>query len=210
MRKKLEKNITLAVGILLKKKIEANGNFDVVLTRNKDVYLKLRERTSIAKKSNADIFISLHADYNKNKRTRGISLYTLSENASDKEAAALARRENKSDFLGNVDLSDETSEVTNILIDLTKRETLNQSSHLVNFLIKEFKNDMNLLQRTHRFAGFAVLKSLDIPSVLLEMGYLSNKDDSKLLTDKNYHNKICDDILNAIVKYFKWKEKNSI
>ena len=119
----------------------------------------------------------------------------------------MAKRENKSDFLGNVDLSDETSEVTNILIDLTKRETLNQSSHLVSFLIKEFKNDMNLLQRTHRFAGFAVLKSLDIPSVLIEMGYLSNKNDSKLLTDKNYHNKICDDILNAIVKYFKWKEK---
>ena len=118
----------MAVGILLKKKIEANGNFDVVLTRNKDVYLKLRERTSIAKKSNADIFISLHADYNKNKRTR-ISLYTLSENASDKEAAALARRENKSDFLGNVDLSDETSEVTNILIDLTKKK------HLINQVI---------------------------------------------------------------------------
>jgi N-acetylmuramoyl-L-alanine amidase len=77
-------------------------------------------------------------------------------------------------------------------------------------LIKEFKNDMNLLQRTHRFAGFAVLKSLDIPSVLIEMGYLSNKDDSKLLIDKSYHNKICDDILNAIVKYFSWKEKNSI
>lgn len=210
IRKQLEKNITLAVGILLKKKIEASGKFDVILTRKKDIYLKLRERTKIAKQSNADIFISLHADYNKNKRTRGISLYTLSENASDKEAAALARRENKSDFLGNVDLSDETSEVTNILIDLTKRETLNQSSHLVNFLIKEFKNDMNLLQRTHRFAGFAVLKSLDIPSVLIEMGYLSNKDDSKLLIDKSYHNKICDDILNAIVKYFSWKEKNSI
>ena len=210
VRKQLEKHITLAVGKLLKKKIESNGKFDVVLTRNRDIYLKLRERTKIAKKSNADIFISLHADYNRNKRTRGISLYTLSENASDKEAAALARRENKSDFLGNVDLSDETSEVTNILIDLTKRETLNQSSHLVNFLIKEFKNDMNLLQRTHRFAGFAVLKSLDIPSVLIEMGYLSNKHDSKLLTDKNYHNKISDDILNAIVKYFNWIEKNSI
>ena len=210
VRKQLEKNITLAVGKLLKKKIESNGKFDVILTRNKDIFLKLRERTKIAKKSNADIFISLHADYNKNKRTRGISLYTLSENASDKEAAALARRENKSDLFGNVDLSDETSEVTNILIDLTKRETLNQSSHLVNFLIKEFKNEMNLLQRTHRFAGFAVLKSLDIPSVLIEMGYLSNKYDSKLLTDKNYHNKICDDILNAILKYFKWIEKNSI
>ena len=210
IRKKLEKNITLAVGLLLKKKIEDNSNFKVILTRKTDIFLKLRDRTKIAKKYNADIFISLHADYNRNKRTRGISLYTLSENASDKEAAALARRENKADFLGNVDLSDETSEVTNILIDLTKRETLNQSSHLVNFLIKEFKNDMNLLQRTHRFAGFAVLKSLDIPSVLIEMGYLSNLKDSKLLNDKNYHNKICDDILKAVKKYFKWKDKNTI
>ena len=121
----------MAVGKLLKKKIESNGKFDVVLTRNRDIYLKLRERTKIAKKSNADILISLHADYNRNKRTRGISLYTLSENASDKEAAALARRENKSDFLGNVDLSDETSEVTNILIDLTKRETLKEKQQKI-------------------------------------------------------------------------------
>ena len=155
----------------------------------------------------SDIFISLHADSNKNKRTRGISLYTLSEKASDKEAGALAKRENSSDFLGNVDLSLESSEVTNILIDLTKRETLNQSSHLVNFLIKEFKNDMNLLRRAHRFAGFTVLKSLDIPSVLIEMGYLSNLEDSRLLIDKSYQNKITDDIVKAIKNYFKWKNK---
>ena len=83
--------------------------------------------------------------------------------------------------LDGVDLSSETSEVTSILLDLTKRETLNQSSSLVNYLIKSFRKDMNLLQRTHRYAGFAVLKSLDIPSVLIEMGYLSNKKDSKLL-----------------------------
>ena len=76
-------------------------------------------------------------------------------------------------------------------------------------MIKEFKNDMNLLQRTHRFAGFAVLKSLDIPSVLIEMGYLSNKEDSKLLANKNYQNKIADDIVKAIRNYFNWKEKNN-
>ncbi len=209
INKRLEKDITLKVGLLLKKKFSQLDNFDVILTRNNDVYLKLRERTEVAKKFNADIFISLHADSNRNRRTRGISLYTLSEKASDKEAAALARRENRSDFLGNVNLSSESSEVTNILIDLTKRETLNQSSHLVNFLIKEFKNDMNLLRRAHRFAGFTVLKSLDIPSVLIEMGYLSNIKDSRLLVDKNYQNKITDDILKAIKKYFLWKEKNN-
>ena len=209
INKRLEKDITLKVGLLLKNKFSQLDNFDVILTRNDDVYLKLRERTEVAKKFNADIFISLHADSNRNRRTRGISLYTLSEKASDKEAAALARRENRSDFLGNVNLSSESSEVTNILIDLTKRETLNQSSHLVNFLIKEFKNDMNLLRRAHRFAGFTVLKSLDIPSVLIEMGYLSNIKDSRLLIDKNYQNKITDDILKAIKKYFLWKEKHN-
>ena len=208
VNKILEKNITLQVGLLLKNEFNRNGNFKVIMTRERDKYLKLRERTQIAKKSNASIFISLHADYNRNKRTRGISLYTLSEKASDKEAEALAKRENRSDFLGNVDLSSESSEVTNILIDLTKRETLNQSSHLVNFMIKEFRNEMNLLNRTHRFAGFAVLKSLDIPSVLIEMGYLSNKDDSRLLINKNYQKKISQNIVKAVTNYFNWIEKN--
>ncbi len=209
LMKNLEKNITLEVALLLKKHFSSHSNFKVILTRSKDQFLKLRDRTKIAKMNNADIFISLHADFHRNRRTRGISLYTLSENASDKEAAALARRENRSDLIGSVDLSSETSEVTNILIDLTKRDTLNQSSHLVNFLIKEFKNDMNLLQRTHRFAGFAVLKSLDIPSVLIEMGYLSNKEDSKLLVNKNYQKKISRKIVSAVNNYFNWKEKNN-
>ena len=184
--------------MLLKKEFRKYNEFHVILTRDKDVYLKLRERTTIAKNSNADIFISLHADFNKNRRTRGISLYTLSEKASDKEAEDLARRENRSDFLGNVDLTSESSEVTNILIDLTKRETLNQSSHLVNFLIKDIKNEMNLLKRAHRFAGFTVLKSLDIPSVLIEMGYLSNKEDSKLLVSNSYQKKITSNIVKAV------------
>ena len=165
--------------------------------------------TKIAKKNDADIFISLHADYNRNKNARGISLYTLSERASDKEAAALARRENRSDLIGGVDLTTESSEVTSILLDLTKRDTLNQSSHLVKFLIKSFKNEMNLLQRTHRSAGFAVLKSLDIPSVLIEMGYLSNKNDSKLLITESYQKKLSDKIVKAVINYFDWKDKNN-
>jgi N-acetylmuramoyl-L-alanine amidase len=208
VKKDLEKKITLDVALLIKKKFEKNKNYKVILTRNTDRYLKLRERTAIAKKKNADIFISLHADYNVNKKIRGVSFYTLSENASDKQAEALARRENKSDLIDGVDLSDETSEVTNILIDLTKRETLNQSSYLVNFLIKQFKNDMNLLQRTHRFAGFAVLKSLDIPSVLIEMGYLSNLEDSKLLVTNKYKTRLTNNIFKAIQNYFYWKDKN--
>ena len=178
------------------------------MTRVDDRYLKLRERTRIAKKNNADIFISLHADYNKkSKNARIVILYTLSERASDKEAEALARRENKSDLIDGVDLSNETSEVTNILLDLTKRETLNQSSSLVNFLIETFEGKIKLLHRTHRYAGFVVLKSLDIPSVLIEMGYLSNKRDSKLLLTKEYQNKIADKISDAVIEYLRMERK---
>ena len=207
--KNLEKNITLKVGLMLKDEFKKNTDFKIILTREKDNFIKLRNRTKIAKKNNADIFISLHADFNRNKRARGISLYTLSENASDKEAAALARRENKSDLIEGVDLSTESSEVTSILLDLTKRDTLNQSSLLVNFLIDAFKKDMNLLQRTHRYAGFAVLKSLDIPSVLIEMGYLSNKHDSKLLVTDAYQRKLSKKIVRAVIDYFNWQDKNN-
>ena len=207
--KNLEKDITLKVGLLIKNEFKKYPNYKIVLTREKDYFIKLRNRTRIAKQNNADIFISLHADFNRNSRARGISLYTLSERASDKEAAALARRENRSDLIDGVDLSSETSEVTSILLDLTKRDTLNQSSLLVNFLIDSFKKDMNLLQRTHRYAGFAVLKSLDIPSVLIEMGYLSNKHDSKLLVTESYQKKLSKKIVKAIIEYFDWKDKNN-
>ena len=193
----------------MKEKFEKETSYKVILTREKDFFLKLRSRTRIAKENNADIFISLHADFNRNKRARGISLYTLSEKASDKEAAALARRENRSDLIGGIDLTTESSEVTSILLDLTKRDTLNQSSLLVNFLIKSFKKEMNLLQRTHRSAGFAVLKSLDIPSVLIEMGYLSNKQDSKLLVTESYQKKLSEKIVRAVINYFDWKDKNN-
>ena len=106
-------------------------------------------------------------------------------------------------------MSTESSEVTSILLDLTKRDTLNQSSLLVNFLIDAFKKDMNLLQRTHRYAGFAVLKSLDIPSVLIEMGYLSNKHDSKLLVTDAYQRKLSKKIVRAVIDYFNWQDKNN-
>ncbi len=207
--KNLEKNITLKVGLLLRDNFKKKTQYKVIMTRDKDSFLKLRSRTKLAKKNNADIFISLHADYHRKSRTRGISFYTLSENASDKEAAALARRENRADLIDGVDLSSESSEVTSILLDLTKRETLNQSSSLVNFLIKSFQKDMNLLQRTHRYAGFAVLKSLDIPSVLIEMGYLSNKYDSKLLMTEEYQKKLSDKIFKAVINYFNWKDQNN-
>ena len=206
----LEKDITLKIAKKLKKKLKKNKTFKVILTRNNDNYLKLRNRVNIARKNKADLFVSLHADYHINRGVSGISVYTLSEKASDKEAEALARRENKEGLIEGLDLSTESKEVTNILIDLAQRETMNQSSYFVNFLIDELKNKTNLLQRTHRFAGFAVLKAPDVPSVLLEMGYLSNNKDSKLLLDSQYHDKIIDGIIEAMKKYFSWKQKNQI
>tara|TARA_X000000950_G_scaffold287075_1_gene397968 strand:- start:18361 stop:19449 length:1089 start_codon:yes stop_codon:yes gene_type:complete len=205
VRKILEKDVTLVVAKKLKKRLQKNKNYRVILTRQGDRYLRLRDRVKIARKNKADLFISLHADFHRNKNVSGVSIYTLSERASDKEAEALAKRENKSDLIEGLDLSLESKEVANILIDLTQRETMNQSSYFVDFLIKEFRIRTKLLQRTHRFAGFAVLKAPDIPSVLIEMGYLSNKKDAELLVKNNYHEKIIDSINNGIDNYFKWK-----
>lgn len=206
IKKILEKNVTLLVAKKLKEKFSEKKNYSIILTRNNDKYLKLRDRVKVARKYKADLFLSLHADYHRNKKISGVSIYTLSEKASDKEAAALARRENKEDLIEGLDLSSESKEVTNILIDLAQRETMNQSSIFVNFLLKEFRKNTKMLQRTHRFAGFAVLKAPDIPSVLIEMGYLSNLKDSGLLLDNRYHNKLANNIINGIEKYFKWKD----
>ena len=208
IRNILEKNVTLSIAKKLKEKFKSDKKYKVILTRTNDKYLKLKERVRKARKFKADLFISLHADYHRNKKVNGVSVYTLSEKASDKEAAALARRENKEDLIEGLDLSSESKEVTNILIDLAQRETMNQSSIFVNFLIKEFKKNTKLLQRTHRFAGFAVLKAPDIPSVLIEMGYLSNIKDSGLLVDSSYHKKITNSIFEGVENYFKWKESN--
>ena len=206
----LEKKITLSFAKRIKNRLKKNKKFTIILTRNDDKYLQLRQRVGYARKMKADLFISLHADYHRNNNISGVSIYTLSEKASDKEAEALAKRENKEDLIDGLDLSEESKEVTNILIDLTQRETMNQSSYFVNFLIKELSKRTKLLQRTHRFAGFAVLKAPDIPSVLLEMGYLSNKKDSKLLMDKNYQEKLIDGIIVAMEKYFQWIENNKL
>ena len=197
-----EKKITLEVAKRLKTKCDQKKKINCILTRKTDKYISLRDRVHFARKQKGDLFISLHADFNKKISVRGVSIYTLSERASDKEAEALAKRENQSDLIAGLDLATESTEVRNILIDLTQRETLNQSSNFVDELINEFKSKTKLLNRTHRFAGFAVLKAPDIPSVLIEMGYLSNKTDAKLLTTENYQNKIVNSIYNASINYF--------
>lgn len=206
---RFEKHITLSMARELKKKLEKTGRYKVVLTRKKDIFLRLRNRLKIARKADADLFISLHADSNKNKKIRGLSVYTLSERASDKEAASLATSENKSDVIAGIDLSHETPEVTDILIDLAQRETMNLSSHFANTLIQELRREVKLLRKTHRFAGFAVLKAPDVPSVLVELGYLSNSSEEKKLRDPKYRARLSAALVSGIDKYFKWKDNLS-
>lgn len=197
-----EKNLTLAAARQLAETLTASGRYRVLLTRDKDVFLKLRQRVDIARKAGADLFISLHADSIGNPKHRGASVYTLSENASDKEAAALASKENKADVIAGIDLSDENTLVQSILIDLAQRETMNLSATLAANMVSQLAQSIELQRRTHRFAGFAVLKAPDIPSALFEMGYLSNATDAKLLQSPAHRKKIADAVLRAIDIYF--------
>ncbi len=202
----MEKNVTLAVAKSLKKQLLATGQFRVVLTRNTDVFIPLRDRFKIAREQQADLFISLHADSHPSGKARGASVYTLSETASDSEAEALATKENKSDVIAGVDLSNESEVVSGILIDLAQRETTNLSSRFATMLVNELKSDTLMLEHSHRFAGFAVLKAPDVPSILLEMGYISSDQDEKLLTDVDYQKKLAKSISRAIQDYFDWHE----
>jgi N-acetylmuramoyl-L-alanine amidase len=163
----------------------------------------LRDRVAKARAVNADLFVSIHADSIGNRHTSGASIYTLSETASDSEAAALAQRENRADIIAGVDLSNETPEVATILIDLAQRETNNQSAILAGVLVQELAHDVPLLPaKPHRFAGFAVLKAPDIPSILVELGYLSNPDEERLLNRQHHRRKVAAGIVRSLDKYF--------
>lgn len=197
-----EKNVTLAVAEELKRQLLATGRYRVKLTREKDVFVALRERFAMAREDQADIFISLHADSSFVGDPRGLSVYTLSETSSDAEAAALAAKENKADLIAGVDLSKQSNAVSSILIDLTQRETKNQSARFAELLVNELGRVTNLLPNTHRFAGFAVLKAPDIASVLIEMGYLSNVQDEALLLSPAHRAKLAGAMLRAVDGYF--------
>lgn len=204
-----EKHITLAAARELKTHLERTGRFTVHLTRDRDIFIRLRGRIERARAHNADMFISLHADTIRSKSVRGLSVYTLSENASDKEAAALAERENKADLIAGIDLTHESAEVTNILIDLAQRETMNQSARLAAVLVDELGDRVKVLRNPHRFAGFAVLKAPDIPSVLIELGFLSNKDDERALRSKQHRKRVAQSIVAAVDRYFSMTESAS-
>lgn len=196
-----EKNITLAMAKEMKKILEKEG-YKVHLTRSTDIFIPLRERVKIARRYKADLFLSIHADSAVNRSAKGLSVYTLSEKASDKEAAALAERENKADVIGGLNLVEHSKEVSDILINLAQRESMNRSSEFATFMVQEMRKSVRLVDNTHRFAGFAVLKAPDIPSVLLEMGYLSNRTEERLLKQQSYRKKLAVSTSKAVNKFF--------
>ena len=197
-----EKHVTLAASRALKQALEETGRYRVVLTRDRDIFIPLRERIAVARKSNAELFLSIHTDSIPDRSVRGLAVYTLSEKASDKEAAELAQRENKADMIAGIDLSGETAEVTNILIDLAQRETMNQSAEFAARLVRELARETRMLRNTHRFAGFVVLKAPDIPSVLVELGFLSNGKDEAALKKPQYRATLVRAIARAVEGYF--------
>ena len=197
-----EKSLMLVQARELQRRLKATGRYHVVLTRSRDVFIQLRERIAIARRAGADLFISLHADSIANPKVRGGSIYTLSEHASDKVAAALAAKENKADMIAGVDLAGQNREVANILIHLAQRNSKNESAKFAKILTKELGAEMKLLGRTHRFAGFAVLKAPDIPSVLIELGYLSNPVDERNLRRTRHRSKVAQAIVRAVKGYF--------
>jgi N-acetylmuramoyl-L-alanine amidase len=203
----LEKEVALKVGKDLRKQLQANGRYKVVMTRDKDIFHSLTDRVEIARSADADLFISLHADTIKSSKVRGAAVYTLSEKASDSEADELARKENRSDIIAGVDISQESTDVSKILIELSQRETMNRSVHFAEILMPELSKQTTLLRNTHRYAGFQVLKAPDVPSVLLELGYMSNRQDEKNLKSAKWRGKVARSISAAVDQHFKTAEE---
>lgn len=197
-----EKDIVLEMARELRRLIEQTGRYNVVLTREDDVHISLRDRITKARELKGQIFVSLHADSLRIAEQRGASVYTLSENASDEEAARLAKQENKADILSGTDLSQHDSVVATILLDLAQRDTNNRSIWFADLLAEELAAVTPMVRRHRRFAGFAVLKSPDIPSVLLELGYLSNADDARNLAQSDYRAKLSKAIVRALDRFF--------
>ena len=202
----LEKDLMLGYAREVKRQLEASGRFRVVMTRDSDVFLSLRDRVAVAQSANADVFLSLHANTHGKSGIRGASVFSLSERASDAEAAALAAKENKADIIAGVDLSDQTDVISMILIDLAQRETMNQSTRFARQLIGELEGKVKLVKNPRRSAGFVVLKSPDVPSLLFEVGYMSNKQEEKLLLSQAHKKKISAAIVRAVEKFFTWQE----
>jgi len=193
-----EKDVTLRIAKAIRDELLKSGRVRVALTRDDDRFLVLQERYGIARKLKADLFISIHCDSVGTGDASGASVYTLSEIASDKEAAKLASRENKADIIGGVDLGSENADVSSILIDLTQRETMNASAAFARLLGREATPLMPLRPNFHKMASLMVLKAPDMPSILFETGYISNPNDAAFLDSPDGRRRIAMSITRAV------------
>ncbi len=197
-----EKDITLAIALAIRDALAASGRVRVALTRDDDRYLVLEDRYRIARRLDADLFISVHADTAPaNDRARGATIYTLSEVASDREAAPLAQRQNASDRIAGARLSPDPN-VNLILIDLAQRESMNVSADFAQLLHREAAPVFPFRPVWHRFAAFVVLKAPDIPSILFESGYLTNETDAAYITSAEGRREIAEGMRRAIEAHF--------
>ena len=197
-----EKDIALSTAHEFARQLGASGRFRVKLTRADDEFVPLPERVARARAADAELFLSIHADALPEERMRGASVFTLSEQASDREAAALAARENKADLVAGVDLSHHAPEVSDILFDLARRETNNELIKLARDLVSELGQRVRLLNHSHRSAGFAVLKAPDIPSALVEIGCLSNRQEEALLQSDVYQRRLATGLVQSVSDFF--------
>jgi N-acetylmuramoyl-L-alanine amidase len=200
----LEKSIVLEFSLLLREQIEKTGKYRVVMTRTDDNFVPLAERVAIARSRQAGLFVSIHADAlaRGDGDAQGATIYTLSDRASDAAAARLAESENGSDAIAGLDLSAEPDDVADILFDLARRETKTFSVQFARGLVTEMRNATRLHKDPLRSAGFRVLKAPDVPSVLVELGYVSNRGDLKSLTSEAWRNRTAASIAKAIDTYF--------
>lgn len=198
-----EKNITLSYAKELAKNLMNEKKYKVYLTRDEDFFIPLDKRVAKSRRKKADLFISLHANSISDPTVSGFSIYTLSDNSSDKQAELLAQKENQADIINGIDFSGASKEITKTLIDLAQRESKNSSARLAKYIIREVKkSEIEILQNTHRFAGFMVLTAPDMASVLIELGYLSNKKEEKMLNSISYRRHIAKTLSTAIDNYF--------
>lgn len=199
-----EKSIVLNFALLLRDKIEKVGRYRVAMTRTDDVFIPLAERVRMARQRQASLFISIHADAlgRGDGDAQGATVYTLSETASDAEAARLAEAENKADVIAGMDLSTEPGDVADILIDLAQRETKTFSHHFARNLVNEIKTVARMHKNPLKSAGFRVLRAADVPSVLLELGYVSNREDLKKMTSEAWRSRTAEAVVGAVDTYF--------
>jgi N-acetylmuramoyl-L-alanine amidase len=199
-----EKNLVLGFGLALRDRIEQSGKYRVVMTRSDDTFIPLADRVRIARNQSAALFVSIHADALPRREgdAQGATIYTLSDRATDAEAERLAETENKADAIGGVNLTEEPTEVADILIDLAQRETRTFSNRFARLLAGEMKNTARMYKHPLKSAGFRVLKAPDVPSVLVELGYVSNKSDLQHLVSENWRSKTVGSMAQAIDTFF--------